>query len=128
MLNLSVEPLDGSPALTSPVQFTPNAALGTPALSSSTGNGNYAATWLNSAIAGLTGTATVGTLTVTVPGQRPEQRRLRHSLRPCLGLAQRHRLIPQTDPHRPDPAVRPFQLHLSTTASPTPGGSVTSAR
>ena len=71
MLNLSVEPLDGSPALTSPVQFTPNAALGTPAMSSSTGNGNYAATWLNSAIAGLTGTATLGTLTVTVPANAP---------------------------------------------------------
>src|ERR1039458_7653365 len=67
MLNLSVEPLDGSPALTSPVRFTPNAALGTPAMSSSIGNGNYAATWLNSTIAGLTGTATLGTLTVTIP-------------------------------------------------------------
>jgi hypothetical protein len=71
MLNLSVEPLDGSPALTSPVQFTPNVALGTPAMSSSTGNGNYAATWLNNAIAGLTGTATLGTLTVTVPANAP---------------------------------------------------------
>jgi hypothetical protein len=71
MLNLSVEPLDGSPALTSPVQFTPNAALGTAAMSSSTGNGNYAATWLNSAIAGLTGTATLGTLTVTMPANAP---------------------------------------------------------
>jgi hypothetical protein len=67
MLNLSVVPLDGSPALTSAVQFTPNVALGTPAISSSIGNGNYAATWLNSAIAGLTGNATIGTLTVTVP-------------------------------------------------------------
>jgi hypothetical protein len=28
MLNLSVEPLDGSPALTSPVQFTPNVGAG----------------------------------------------------------------------------------------------------
>ena len=71
MLNLSVVPLDGSPALTSPVQFTPNAALGTPAVSSSTGNGNYAATWLDSAIAGLTGTATLGTLTFTVPANAP---------------------------------------------------------
>jgi hypothetical protein len=71
MLNLSVEPLDGSPALTSPVQFKPNAALGDAAMSSSTGNGNYAATWLNSAIAGLTGTATLGTLTVTIPANAP---------------------------------------------------------
>jgi hypothetical protein len=71
MLNLSVEPLDGSPALTTPIQFKPNAALGAAAMSSSTGNGNYAATWLNSAIAGLTGTATLGTLTVTIPANAP---------------------------------------------------------
>ena len=40
-------------------------------MSSSTGNGNYSATWLNSAIAGLTGTATLGTLTVTIPANAP---------------------------------------------------------
>ena len=71
MLNLSVEPLDGSPALTSPVQFAPNPALGSAAISSSTGNGNYSATWLNSSIAGLTGNATLGTLTVTIPANAP---------------------------------------------------------
>jgi hypothetical protein len=71
MLNLSVEPLDGSPALTSPVQFKPNAALGTAAMTSSTGNGNYAATWLNSAISGLTGTATLGNLILTIPAEAP---------------------------------------------------------
>ena len=71
MLNLSIQPLDGSPALSSAIQFKPNAALGTPALSSSTGNANYAATWLDSTIAGLTGTATLGTLTVTVPANAP---------------------------------------------------------
>ena len=71
MLNLSIEPLDGSPALTTPIQFKPNAALGTAAMSSSTGNGSYAATWLNSTIAGLTGTATLGTLIVTIPANAP---------------------------------------------------------
>ena len=71
MLNLSVVPLDGSPALTNAIQFTPNKTLGTPTLTSSTGNANYAATWLNSTIAGLTGTATLGTLTVTVPANAP---------------------------------------------------------
>jgi hypothetical protein len=40
---------------------------------SSTGNGNYAATWLNSTIAGLTGTATLGTLTVTIPANAPSK-------------------------------------------------------
>ena len=72
MLNLSVEPLDGSPALTTPIQFKPNRGAGQlPPMTSSTGNGNYAATWLNSTIAGLTGTATVGTLTVTIPANAP---------------------------------------------------------
>jgi hypothetical protein len=66
-LNVSVVPLDGSPALSNPVQFSPNAALGAPTITASKGNGNYAASWLNSSIAGLTGNATVGTLTVQVP-------------------------------------------------------------
>ena len=47
------------------------AALGTPTMSDSIGNDNYAATWLNSAIAGLTGNATLGTLTVTIPANAP---------------------------------------------------------
>jgi hypothetical protein len=67
MLNLDVQPLDGSPALATPVQFTPNPVLGAPAISSSTDNGNYAAAWLNSQISGLTSNAVIGTLTVTIP-------------------------------------------------------------
>jgi hypothetical protein len=67
MLNLSVVPLDGSPGLTAPVQFTPNPALGQPTMTTATGNANYAATWLNSSIAGLSGSAVLGTLTVQVP-------------------------------------------------------------
>ena len=67
MLNLSVTPLDGSPALTSAVQFTANAALGTPFTTDSKSNGNYSAAWLNSTIAGLTGTASIGTLSFTIP-------------------------------------------------------------
>jgi hypothetical protein len=68
MLNLTVEPLDGSPALTTPVQFTQTATvLGTPYTTDSAGNGNYSAVWLNSANAGLTGTVTIGTLSVTIP-------------------------------------------------------------
>jgi hypothetical protein len=68
MLNLTVEPLDGSPALATPVQFTQNAAvLGAPYTTDSQGNGNYAAVWLNSTNAGLTGTVILGTLSVTIP-------------------------------------------------------------
>src|SRR5665213_3111092 len=68
MLNLTVEPLDGSPALTAPVQFAQNATvLGTPYTTDSIGNGNYSAVWLNNTNAGLTGTVTIGTLTITIP-------------------------------------------------------------
>ena len=68
MLNISVVPLDGSPALTTPVQFTQTATvLGTPYATDSHGNGNYSAAWLNSTNAGLTGSTIIGTLTVTIP-------------------------------------------------------------
>jgi hypothetical protein len=72
MLNLTVNPLDGSPALSVPVQFTQNATvLGTPYTTASIDNDNYAAVWLNSTNAGLTGTATIGTLTVRIPAGAP---------------------------------------------------------
>ena len=67
MLNLTVEPLDGSPALTTPVQFTQTAPLGSPYTSDSIGNGNYSTVWLNSTITGLTGDVVIGTLSVTIP-------------------------------------------------------------
>ena len=67
MLNLSVKPLDGSPALTAPVQFYPNPALGMPTLALSQGPGNYAASWLNSQVSGLSSNAVVGSLVVTIP-------------------------------------------------------------
>ncbi len=68
MLNLTVVPLDGSPALTTAVSFSQTSAvLGTPYTTSSKGNGNYAAVWLNSTNAGLTGTAVIGNLNITIP-------------------------------------------------------------
>ena len=67
MLNLTVNPLDGSPALTTPVHFSPNPALGQPTLGLSRGYGNFAGSWLNSTISGLNGTAVLGTLTVQIP-------------------------------------------------------------
>ena len=68
MLNISAVPLDGSPALTTPISFSPG-ALGAPSspFTASSGNGNYAAAWMNSAIAGISNTATIGTLNVTIP-------------------------------------------------------------
>ncbi|HTY86693.1 MAG TPA: NHL repeat-containing protein [Candidatus Acidoferrum sp.] len=67
MLNLNVVPLDGSPALTTPVSFSYNPALGSPWTTDQVGNGNFAAVWLNNGIAGLSGNVTIGTLTVTIP-------------------------------------------------------------
>jgi len=71
MLNLTVNALDGSPGITTPVKFSPNPALGQPTLSSAAGNGNYAASWLNSTITGLSSNAVLGTLTVTIPANAP---------------------------------------------------------
>jgi hypothetical protein len=72
MLNISVVPMDGSPALTVPVSFTPNGtntALGTPTSGFTTSDGinNYCAAWLDSTIAGISNSAVIGTLTVTIP-------------------------------------------------------------
>jgi hypothetical protein len=68
-LNLTVYPLDGSSDLTQPVQFTPAAGLGQPTapFSSTKGNDSYAAAWLDSTISGLSGNATIGILTITLP-------------------------------------------------------------
>jgi hypothetical protein len=57
--------------LTTPVQFNQVAALGTPYSTYTIGNGNYSAVWLNLASTSLTGTITLGTLTVTVPAGAP---------------------------------------------------------
>lgn len=78
MLNMSVVPLDGSPALTSAINFTPNASMNTafgssnPYSVNSTGNENYSAAWLPftpnvTQLPGYAGTASLGTLTVTIP-------------------------------------------------------------
>jgi hypothetical protein len=66
-LRISVVPLDGSPALTTPISFSPVAALGAPYTSDSGSNNIYAAAWLDNTIAGISNSATIGTLTVTIP-------------------------------------------------------------
>jgi hypothetical protein len=67
MLNLTVVPIDGSPALTTPVSFSYNPALGTPRMTDQQGNGNYSAVWLDSGISGLSNNVSIGTLNVTIP-------------------------------------------------------------
>jgi sugar lactone lactonase YvrE len=70
-LNVTVRPLDGSPSVTQPVQFTPSAGLGQATIASPKSAANYSAAWLNANINGLSGTATLGTLTVTIPTNAP---------------------------------------------------------
>ena len=66
-LNITVRPLEGSPNLTQPIQFTPVPDLGQPTFAASRHAANYTATWLNPGITGLTGNAVIGTLTVQIP-------------------------------------------------------------
>ena len=72
MLNLTVEPLNGAPALTTPVGFTQTATvLGSPLKVDSIGNGNYSSVWINSTNSGLSNSVTIGTLNVTLPAHAP---------------------------------------------------------
>jgi hypothetical protein len=64
--NVTIEAVDGSPAITNAIQFSPG-SLGAPALVFSSGPNNYAAAWLNNAIAGLSGSAVIGNLQITIP-------------------------------------------------------------
>lgn len=67
LLNVTLEPLDGAPALTQSIDLVPAAGLGAPGLRSSDGLGNVSVAWLNNAAAGVSGDAVLATLTVVVP-------------------------------------------------------------
>ncbi|MHB8521737.1 MAG: chitobiase/beta-hexosaminidase C-terminal domain-containing protein [Limisphaerales bacterium] len=66
-LNLNVQPLDGSPPLTVPAQFTLVNALGPPTLTQSRHLANQAAAWLDNTVPGFTGSNVIGTVQFTVP-------------------------------------------------------------
>ena len=70
-LNITVKPLDGSPVITDPVQFTPAAGLGQPQFQNSFSPNNYAAVWLDEQAAGITGTSDVGVLRIKLPANAP---------------------------------------------------------
>jgi hypothetical protein len=67
MLNINVEPLDGSPPLTVPVKFTAVLGLGTPALSESWIAANFAGAWLDESVTGVWATNFIGSLQVVIP-------------------------------------------------------------
>ena len=67
MLNVTVEALDGSPAIVAPIQFQTAPTFRNSDLSDSHGLNNFAAAWLDNTISGLSGEATLAILTVPVP-------------------------------------------------------------
>ena len=67
LLNLSVEPLDGSPQVEQEIQFIPSAQIGDPSMTISKWIGNYSAAWFNPNISGIPSNGVVGTLRFTIP-------------------------------------------------------------
>src|SRR5206468_2337226 len=70
-LNVTIQPLDGSPALTQSIQFTPAVSLGQPTLSATKGPANFVGAWLDSTVSGISGAGVVGTIQVTIPPTAP---------------------------------------------------------
>jgi serine/threonine protein kinase, bacterial len=71
-LNLTVQPLDGAPAIGQPIQFSPASGLGEPTLTASKTPANFVATWLDSTVAGISGDpAVLGMLQITLPASLP---------------------------------------------------------
>ena len=66
-LGVTVEPLDGAPALYSPVSLTGAAGLGAPAMQNSSGTNSAAAAWLNESSTGVSGDAVFATVSVHIP-------------------------------------------------------------
>lgn len=67
LVSVSVVPLDGSPAITVPIQFSTTPALQNPEFVSSRSAGDYAAAWLNHTIPGVAGDSLFAILTMQVP-------------------------------------------------------------
>jgi hypothetical protein len=66
LVSVSVVPLDGSPALTVPIQFSTTPSFQNPEFASSQG-AEYTAAWLNQTIPGVSGDSLFAILTVQVP-------------------------------------------------------------
>jgi hypothetical protein len=67
MLNMTVEAMDGSPALTSPIQFQTAPGFRSPELSDSHGLNNLAGAWLDNTVSGISGDSVLGLLTIQIP-------------------------------------------------------------
>ncbi len=67
MLNVTVEALDGSPAITVPIQFQTAPVFQNPELSDARGVNNFSAAWLDANSSGLSGDSLLAILTVRIP-------------------------------------------------------------
>ena len=67
LMNVSVQPRNGAPALAEAVQFASVPSLGDPALTRALAPNNYAAAWLNRGVSGVSGRAPVGVLKFRLP-------------------------------------------------------------
>jgi hypothetical protein len=67
MLDVTLEPLDGSPPITNTISFSTGANLGAPTLTSSQGANDFSAAWLDSTVSGVSGTNIIGSVSVTLP-------------------------------------------------------------
>ena len=76
MLNVHIEPLDGSPAIKSSATFSPVTNVGAPTQTASSAPNDYGAAWLDSTVTGVTGTNLIGTLTVACPPMSQPNRRI----------------------------------------------------
>jgi hypothetical protein len=69
MMHVEVDPLDGSPPITSSISFTAVTNLGTPypATVASDGPNDFAGAWLNATVPGVSGANILGVLNVLLP-------------------------------------------------------------
>ncbi len=88
MFNAVIEPLDGSPPIDTSVSFSAATNLGSPYATASQTPNNYGAAWLDSSVAGVSGTNILGTLTVTLAAQCQRQFGLLGPLQSFLRLPQ----------------------------------------
>ena len=67
MLGVTIEPLDGAPALTQPIDIVSAAGLGTPSMRTTVASNDLGVAWLNNTVTGVSGDAVLGTITFQVP-------------------------------------------------------------
>jgi hypothetical protein len=67
MLNVEIDPLDGSPPITNQIAFSTGANIGVPTMTASQGANDYGAAWLDETVSGVSGTNIIGTLSVNLP-------------------------------------------------------------